>query len=74
MIRGLSGLHFFLTGEVLRENRSAIGVMLYSLGEEPGDDVKFIGANEPMRGIFPGVIDDRFRRFPDAYNLNFRLP
>jgi hypothetical protein len=67
------GLHYYHSGEVLREKQSAIGVRLYSPGEEPGDDVKFVVSNEPARGIYPGVFDYRFRKFPEAHNLNFWL-
>ena len=66
-------LHFHHTGEVLPEQWSTVGVKMFSPNEQPTDDVLLFASSTASRGTYPGVLDYKFDKFPEANNLHYWL-
>jgi hypothetical protein len=65
------GLHFHHTGEVLPENWPTVGVQIYAGETPPPSDVLCFVNIAQSRGLYPGVFDYKFEKFPEANNLHY---
>lgn len=60
------GLHFYHTGEVLPEKWSTVGIQVFSPDKELPQDVLCFASITSSRGMYPGVFDYRFDKFPNG--------
>jgi hypothetical protein len=73
------GLHFHHAGEVLPEDWPTLSVQLFPLTETPPpeitlpNDVLAFASSAPSRGRYPGVLDYKFEKFPEANNVHYWL-
>jgi hypothetical protein len=65
------GLHFHHTGEVLPEEWPTVGVQIYAGETPPPDDVLCFVNIAQSRGLYPGVFDYKFEKFPESNNLHY---
>jgi hypothetical protein len=65
------GLHFHHTDEVLPEDWPTVGVQIYAGETPPPDDVLCFVSIAQSRGVYPGVFDYKFDKFPEANNLHY---
>lgn len=63
------GLHFHHSGDVLPSGLAS-WVRISLPDERPPDDF-FLLAEEATRGLYPGVFDYRFARFPEVHNFQY---
>jgi hypothetical protein len=67
------GLHFHHTGEILPERWSAVGVQLFTLDQQPPEDVIEFAGTHPSHGTYQGVFDYKFDKYPESNNLHYWL-
>jgi hypothetical protein len=73
------GLHFHHAGQVLPEDWPTLSVQLFPLTETPPpeitlpNDVLAFAGWAPSRGRYPGVLDYKFEKFPEANNVHYWL-
>jgi hypothetical protein len=65
------GLHFHHTGEVLPEKWATVGVGIFAGETPPPDDVLCFVNIAQSRGVYPGIFDYKFDKFPESNNLHY---
>jgi hypothetical protein len=65
------GLHFYHTDEVLPENWPSLGVQIFAREVPPPPGFLYFASYAPSHGLYPGVFDYKFEKFPEFDN--FRL-
>ena len=65
------GLHFYHTREVLPEKWPTVGVQIFGEETPPPDDVLCFVNFAQSQGVYPGVFDYKFDKFPDCNNLHY---
>jgi len=65
------GLHFHHTGEVLPEEWPTVGVQIYAGETPPSDDILCFVNIAQSRGLYPGVFDYKFEKFPESKHLHY---
>jgi len=69
MVRGLHFYHH--SGQVLPERWPTVGVQVYAGETPPPQDLLCFVNIAKSRGIYPGVFDYKFEKFPEIKNLHY---
>jgi hypothetical protein len=65
------GLYFHHIGDVLPEKWATVGVQIFAGEIPPPPDVLCFVNIAQSRGVYPGVFDYKFDKFPEANNLHY---
>jgi len=65
------GLHFYHTRENLPEKWPTVDVEIFFGETRPPDDVLCFVKSAQSRGMYPGVFDYKFNKFPECNNLHY---